>query len=173
MAADLSASLITYDPDLGSIQSMQKFCMDRADEALKAHGWLVDDASRLKFANAVAAAMDRATRSLELLAQGEYLGVQSRPRVETATTKAPVSLEHLVDRWAKERTPRDKTMYEWRRVAREFVKFLGYDDANRITRADIIRWKQDLVDRGLHAKTIRDAKLEPIRAIFRWPPTTH
>ena len=37
-----------------------------------------------------------------------------------------------------------------------------------MTADDLIRWKAALVDDGLSAKTIKDGKLAPIRALFQW-----
>jgi hypothetical protein len=68
------------------------------------------------------------------------------------------------NRWAK-------TLYEWRRVLNQLATFLGHDDASRLTADDLVAWKAQMVEAGLHGKTIRDGKIAPVRAILRWPST--
>ena len=46
--------------------------------------------------------------------------------------------------------------------------FLEHDDARRVSPDDLVSWKADLLAKGLKAKTIRDSKLAPVRAIFQW-----
>ncbi|WP_315825592.1 MULTISPECIES: tyrosine-type recombinase/integrase [unclassified Bradyrhizobium] len=46
--------------------------------------------------------------------------------------------------------------------------FLEHDDARRVGPDDLVSWKADLLAKGLKAKTIRDCKLAPVRAIFQW-----
>ena len=46
--------------------------------------------------------------------------------------------------------------------------FIGHDDASRVSPDDLVSWKADLLAKGLKAKTIRDSKLAPVRAIFQW-----
>ncbi len=70
--------------------------------------------------------------------------------------------------WAAEKRPAEKTLYEWTRVVRQFTTFLGHNNAARLQPDDLIAWKAALVEGGFQAKTIRDAKLAPIRAILQW-----
>jgi site-specific recombinase XerC len=53
-------------------------------------------------------------------------------------------------------------------VVRQLAEFLGHDDAKRVTTENLIGWKQSMVEAGLRPKTIQDAKLAPLRAIFQW-----
>lgn len=55
----------------------------------------------------------------------------------------------------------------WRPAFAELKAFLGHEDARRITRADVLRWKDDLVSR-LALKTVKDVRLAAVRAIFSW-----
>jgi hypothetical protein len=49
----------------------------------------------------------------------------------------------------------------------ELSKFLGHDDVRRVGADDLVGWKADLLAKGLKAKTIRDSKLAPVRAILK------
>jgi hypothetical protein len=86
----------------------------------------------------------------------------------TTDVKEPVTFEALFKGWAGERRPTAKTLYEWGRVIRELERRLGHDDAGRLTADDLIAWKGALIEQGLRPKSIRDAKLAPVRAVLRW-----
>jgi integrase len=51
---------------------------------------------------------------------------------------------------------------------KELSEFLGHDDARRVSADDLVSWKANLLAKGRAAKTIRDSKLAPVRAIFQW-----
>jgi hypothetical protein len=90
----------------------------------------------------------------------------------TVTSSGP-ALSELFRSWVKEKSPRQKTVYSWERVTKELATFLGHDDASMISASDLIRWKTALIEKGLAAKTIRDGKLAPIRAILQWACDNH
>ena len=70
--------------------------------------------------------------------------------------------------WATERRPTEKTLYSWQRVLRQLATYLGHDDPRRVRAEDLIAWKAALIEAGLRAKTIRETKLAPVRAILQW-----
>jgi integrase len=154
---------------------LEKWCMAQADELLAARGLVVDEGSRLKLAKAGAVAMQRASIALERMARGEDLAPGSPVlhlsgnRGFSRSTKTNfVGLDQLVDDWARERSPSKKTLYEWRRVIKELQQYLGHDDAARIASTDLNGWKSKLLNEGRRPKTIRDAKIAPVRAILQW-----
>lgn len=55
----------------------------------------------------------------------------------------------------------------WTSVFRSLVDYLGHDDACVVGRADIVAWKEKLLE-SLSAKTVRDTHIAAIRAVFRW-----
>jgi hypothetical protein len=55
----------------------------------------------------------------------------------------------------------------WAPVVESLARFLGRDEAARIMRPDIIRWKGDQL-RTLAPKTVRDSYLAGARAAFGW-----
>ena len=155
---------------------LERWCEHQADEHLKSQGLIVDDVGRLKMAKAIAAAMQRASLTLAQFAEGNFTYHLSTPRgaipsdaVFTKPSKhQPTSFRSLLNGWAKEKKPATKTVYEWGNALDSLAKFLGHDDATRLEAADLLRWKTALIDAGLSAKTIRDAKLASVRAVFRW-----
>jgi integrase len=71
----------------------------------------------------------------------------------------------LLDAWAAESGRRERTIYEWRRVIDRLVKHLGHDDAERVSKADLVRWKDALVASGKGAKTVKN-HVDVVRALY-------
>jgi integrase len=163
----------SMDPDSRQILRMEKWCFELADECLAARGLRVDETSRRVVAGAVAAALQRASLMIASLAKGvapsgNFFSVGNPATQSAAVARQQVAFKQLVDGWAAERRPVAKTQYEWSRVVRQLEAFLGHDDAQRLTDENLIDWKRSMVDAGLRAKTIQDAKLAPLRAILQW-----
>lgn len=57
----------------------------------------------------------------------------------------------------------------WRPVVKALVRWLGHDDARHISRADIDKWCDHLMEsEKLSAKTVRDVHLGAVRAVLGW-----
>jgi integrase len=164
---------LDFDKDAFRRGELEAWCTGGAEECLAAQGLKVDDQSRLRLAKAIAAAVQRASMTLARLAKGEMIestffsAGAGAPPIAPASQK-PVPFESLIKGWASERRPVEKTVYEWTRVMGQLEKFLGHDDAHRVTGDNFVAWKRSMVDDGLRPKTIQDAKLAPMRAIFEW-----
>ena len=74
--------------------------------------------------------------------------------------------------WAAERRPVQKTVYEYKRVMRVLAGFLGHDDAPGFTQG-FGGLESQMIEAGLHPKTIQGAKLGPVRAILQWAVDNH
>lgn len=156
---------------------MEAWCLKQADVLDKKKGLQLDEDGRRVLAKAVSAALQRASLTLELYALG-HLGEEGpATRVQpTARTLAPpkatkvpnVAFDDLVNGWSAERKPAEKTLYDWKRVMAQLGDFLGHRDATKITGENLVAWKDSLVASGLAAKTIRESRLAPVRAILRW-----
>ena len=55
----------------------------------------------------------------------------------------------------------------WRPVIKRLVDFIGHEDVSRMTKTNLIEWKDSLV-RDLSNKTIADVYIVAIKAIFKW-----
>jgi integrase len=55
----------------------------------------------------------------------------------------------------------------WSPVIGSLIEFLNHDDARRVTRRDVIRWK-DALSEKFAPKTVRDFYLATARATFNW-----
>jgi hypothetical protein len=161
--------------------TMEAFCRDKADELLSQRGLKVDELSRQKIAKAFGAAIQRASLTLAKLAIGQRDALLGSPATtsqsafgsQTAIASEPLKFETLVAGWAAERRPMQKTVYEYKRVMRVLTGFLGHDDARRVSAKDLVAWKAKMIEAGLHPKTIRDAKLAPVRAMLQWAVDNH
>jgi integrase len=154
---------------------LESWCRARADELISVNGLKVDNENRLKIAKAISVGAQRAVMALKRLAKGDFSPDSPAPLSTRAAGMSaldqpskPVTLESLLDGWATEKRPTEKTIYSWKRVLDQLVEFIGHQDAARLTPDDLLGWKAALLEAGLRTKTIRDSKLAPIRAILQW-----
>jgi integrase len=144
----------------------------RAGEFLREIGQDLSPEGLASFYAALEPQFFAAMRLLAKRAGGDYSRDAYRERFPERRTDNPTvrgaTLHELFDRWAAETKPREKTRYSWRRVFDQLVSHLGHDDAAKITKADVIGWKDALIASGLSTKTVRDSKLAPLLAVIRW-----
>jgi integrase len=83
-------------------------------------------------------------------------------------------LHSLFDGYVGERNPAPATIKAWRRQLDAFVTYLGHDDASTVTTADVVAWKEHLLNGGgvevkrRSAKTVKDTYLSVIKTVYRW-----
>lgn len=152
----------------GDIDRMKAMCAARSQELFYRQGILANEADRSKLEKAVAQALQRASEELESWARDGF--AQERQHLPSTQAKRgkKVSFDELAKGWANERKPAPKTLYDWQRVLTQLKEFLGHDDASRVTADDMVRWKASMVTAGLRSKTIQNARLAPVRAVFQW-----
>jgi integrase len=152
-----------------------------ADTTLSKHGLIVDADSRTRLIEQIGVAMREASEGLFLNALGDY-GPDTRTdrfpelkQPEVPKPAAPVkqragrfTLTDLLEKMAAERSYAPKTKAEWGRSLKSLVAHAGIDDPEQITPEAIIAWTDELVAKGLSAKTINDVHLAAVRALFRW-----
>jgi hypothetical protein len=107
--AAISTTLSTeIDWDAVKIKELETWCFAQADSLARAGGLILDESSRAKLAKAVAAAVQRASLTLERYARGEPSsesiwapgsGVESRPH-RTVSGGKPVKFDELIAGWA-------------------------------------------------------------------------
>ena len=157
-------------------QSLHRsWCRQRADEYVSAFGLRVDGDELLKIAKAIGVGAQKAALTLRRQAEGDFSPEVwfERPRqpfdsAPTLSPSKPVSLQALLDDWAAEKQPAQKTIYSWKRVLEQLGTFIGHNDAARPTPENLLHWKAGLLKAGLRTKTIRDFKIAPLRAILQW-----
>jgi len=142
------------------------------DAALKASGRHIDAVSRRLLSLQMADFMGAAERGLEARRGGDYGPVRELEAAPVfATSFRPsasngLSLESLLDHKAKTTSIRAKTVADNRSYLKKFVAFIGHDDARKITKEDVRRWRESLMAAGLSPKTITDRYLSALRSVL-------
>jgi integrase len=92
---------------------------------------------------------------------------------EQSKAVEPVSLLTLFDEYVAERKPAPATIKAFGRQVRRFSEFLQHDDARRVSKQDVDRWKVELLARGgkdgspLNPRTVRETYLPAIRVALQ------
>lgn len=106
--------------------------------------------------------------------EGDFSGTPSAPVIKDAQppekSPEPVSLKCLWADYINSRVQagfmRDKGK-RLRPVADNLRKFLKHDDARRVTKKDLLAWRDHLMQE-LSAKTVNDIYLSGVRSLFAW-----
>ena len=147
----------------------RKLCYYFVDLHLTGKELFLHRDDREKVARAATIELQRAVQDRQAYLLGK---AEVRPNANESSALRPVAalltFEMIIQGWLVEKKPNQKTEYTWRRVMKELSRFLGHDDARRVRAENLVEWKADLLAKELKAKTIRDSKLAPVRAIFQW-----
>jgi len=89
----------------------------------------------------------------------------------TLETKAhdqqSLSFQSLLDAWAAERKPVQRTFYEWERALNRLRDHTGFSNPTRVTPEHIVSWKNALLASGKSPKTVKN-HLFVAHALFAW-----
>ncbi|WP_439407946.1 tyrosine-type recombinase/integrase [Bradyrhizobium sp. DASA03076] len=146
----------------------------------------VDDASRGLLLRAFWLALRDALEARLRNAQGDYTPDAKSERFPawvSPNTKQPGpakggSLTSLVEGWwveAKARNLKPSTHESYSNSMSAFVVFLGHDDCSRVTKNDVIAFKDHRLaainprtGKPISAKTVKDSDLSGLKAVFGW-----
>jgi integrase len=105
--------------------------------------------------------------------QGEAEFAEAFAQGKLGQSKAPdyPKLLDLFDRYVAANSSAPATAKRWKPVVEHLVQFLGHDDASRVTRRDLIEWRNRLLGEetrtGLRStKTVRDTYITAIKAVL-------
>lgn len=173
----IGAALVLDGSDQQEIYrlNMEHWCREQADSCLKSKGLIVDAVGHQRLSKAVAVAVQQASLQLASINSSfadwnshfAVSSIQAQPPSPEPTSQSAVTFGVLIAGWSREKKPTPKTLYSWQLVVSQLAKFLGHDDAKKVTPDDMVAWKNALMSQ-LSPKTIRDAKIAPVRAIFQW-----
>lgn len=148
------------------------------DIVLANEGIVTDTASRAGVMAAAARALTEAAEKLKRNAEGDYrpdpVAVRFPPWAGTAAVQnangalPALTFDTLFERWQRETRPAASTVTTWRGHLRMLKEHLGHNDPRRVTRADMVAWKDKLIDRGLSPNSIRDSHLASIKTLFNY-----
>jgi hypothetical protein len=146
----------------------QHTCYILVDDHLAARGLTLEALDRERLARAVSLEMQRVSQGHQAFLLGKT-NEHVVPAVRNSNgSAAPITFESVIEGWLLEKKPIKKTEYVWRKVLKQLSDFVGHDDVRRLRAEDLVAWKADLLAKGLKAKTIRDGKLAPVRAVLQW-----
>ena len=107
--------------------------------------------------------------------RGNWNGTPSNPALRSlddmdeATTPAPIKKmfeDYMAERLAANRGKAAHA--RWTPAILDFIAFVGHDDAKLVTKKDIVRWKDSLLEKRLAPTTIKSVYLAALNATFRW-----
>jgi integrase len=181
------------------IPAMRRFCLVQADYALEQFGYEKNEWNRFIVGKAHAAALQRADSVLKRMAEGIFDAGDAPPDprdslnasitaastsrsatcaslIETRSDKS--SMTDLLERWwneAKATGRKPSTYQSYRNTIKMFVAFLGHDEARRVTRDDVIRFKDHRLKtpspktgKVPSPKTVKDSDLTALKSVFAW-----
>ncbi|MCJ2057734.1 hypothetical protein MKL09_14360 [Methylobacterium sp. J-048] len=105
------------------------------------------------------------------MARGDYRPDPDRDRFPEFERSKPagVTLSGVFDRWKAEVKPTPSTVSTWRGVIRSLTAHLKQDvEIGKLTKADVIAWKDALVERGVRPKTVNDQHLAGLKALLNF-----
>ncbi|TGE01427.1 tyrosine-type recombinase/integrase [Methylobacterium nonmethylotrophicum] len=148
------------------------------DWVLGLKGLEIDQDSRAALLSRVGVAILNASWRMKRASQFDWSEdpAEARfPKIDPGDTKkrpttAPtsVSFNELFDRWVRETDPRPSTRATWRGNIDRLIEFLEHDNIARVTKKDIIAWKDWLVARGLKSKTISASYLSCVKTLYNF-----
>lgn len=158
---------------------------ESADKALQKRGLNADDDSRARLIEELDKAYVQASTHLRQIAEGDYRPDPNADRFpEWPTTEAPKdkpaqsSLTGLFADWWREAEAagtKPATHQSYRNTMTKFVAFLKHDDAGRVTKGDVIAFKDHRLaevnprtGRPISAKTVKDNDLSALKSVFGW-----
>lgn len=150
---------------------MRALCRNLASQIAREQGVLLGPSDHHSVQFAVSAAVQAAARQAKRdrsLTDVVWAVPTDRRLSPVPSAAKPVRFKTLLDDWALEKQPSEKTLYAWGRVVSQLTAFLKFDDASRVTTDDLVRWKVKLLADGLSGKTIRNGKIAPIKALLNW-----
>ncbi|WP_029064080.1 DUF6538 domain-containing protein [Labrenzia sp. DG1229] len=148
------------------------------DVFLNEEGLEVDTDSRRRLLKAFRDAGDRAADKLERNAEGDYAvdtndaryPAWKSPVTRPENASAYVSIGQLFKCWQKQQETlggAKSSVRRWRPVVDQFIGFLGHDHAEKVTRADIVRWRQELIESGkISPNTFKKTNRAALNAIY-------
>jgi integrase len=97
------------------------------------------------------------------------------PAASVGTKAAPAgcTFDALLAGWALDHgwqvgaKPVPRALYDRQRTLERFAAFVGHRDAGRVTKADVVRWKEDALGRGLTIPTVRN-DISELSAVWAW-----
>ncbi len=160
----------------GDLDAIETEWADTASKQLIARNWSVDPADSAGFRE-LCKALNQVAIQLRPRVQARIRGVPLEvPALPSAPARTGKSVPILAtfDDYAKRAELSPRVAQDWRRPIVHLVAFLGHDDATKITRKDLMDWRDALLDepskKGGKRKprTVRDKYVGSVKAMLNW-----
>lgn len=188
---EFGAGIFMLGKDAKRRQSLEERFGPFVDALASRHCIVLDRRSRAMLVEEVAKAMTQAAEQLVRHANSDYRpdpdadrfpqwqpaspsgeGTDTqRENAPNESEAAPVPFQKLVEgRWleAKAGGASKRTLSAWRTTIRHLTAFLGHDDAARVTKADVVAFKDHRLAEGASTKTVKDGDLAALKSVFGW-----
>jgi len=157
-------------------KSMEARLGKMTDAFLARRGVITDEASRWKLIEQASLDLSEAAKKLARNADGDFTPddyTRRFPKFEEQTSKGlpSRSLTALVEAWHKAALDRDVIKRDATRTKQRFEKlitFLEHDAAHRVTKQDIVRWRDHRLAQKISIKTINDSDIASFSSVFNW-----
>lgn len=171
----------TYDILLTAMQEDEekgreaKNVSDEMAALLQSEALVIDRDTRERLAPRIFWNKLRLFNGLKQMAHGNYgqdadlksLPAWEHPAKSKGISKAAVPLNDLFTAWVTERKPVKRTEYERKRFVDRLEAFVGHDDAAKLTKADLVKWKDALLAENRNTKTVTNHLIH-LHALFAW-----
>jgi integrase len=156
--------------------ALERYVGPFVNPILSREGVIPSDEDRPLLLRAFAKGLIDAASKLKRNAEGDYTpddAVAARYpkwqglRAKTLPPPSALTFDDLLMRWEKEGDKASSSLVSFRQHVAAFKAHLNHNDARRATKADVIAWKDALLDKKLAAKTINGSYLASIRTLYR------
>ena len=169
------------DPESAREVTLTRDDTDPARVLLMERGLPTDTVTVERLGHAIFDARGDVARLMVRRASGDWSPDRAAGRYPSPVpvpVAAPVAvqgftIDALLKGWALDRgkdvdaKPIDRAVYDRKRTLERLAVFVGHRDAARVSKADAVRWKEDMMSRGLHASTARN-DLSECSAVWAW-----
>lgn len=171
------------DPDGERYVTLGRSDLEPARELLAERGLPADPATVKRLGHAIYQARWDIARTMLRRAEGNWRPDKTAERFPTALPVPAVAtpaaapgatFDALLQGFAADKgwgrldaKPIPRPLYDRKRTLARLGDFLGHTDAAKVSKADAVRWKEDMQARDLHASTVRN-DLSECSAVWRW-----
>ncbi|MGV3576620.1 MAG: DUF6538 domain-containing protein [Devosia sp.] len=168
---------LTIKPDTMDLKDMRFGPF--VDATLAKRHLRVTPETRQKVLVETARAMQEAASLLERRAQGDYRPDETAARFPPPSAIKPIeaqkgtksagsdntdSLQGLLAHKHRTQSKKEATYVSYRGYLGKFRDFIGHEIAAEVTKSDVRRWRDHLIDQGLATKTINDQYLASLKS---------
>jgi integrase len=123
--------------------------------------FVIDKESHAKLKSRIVADLPKLARQLGEMQDGNYSEpswLQGRPKASEVLASG-TTFKQLIDGWVREQRPKQESIRVYKDRCESFARWLGHNNASRVTQADVQGWKDSLLA-SKERKSLKDVKLK-------------